>query len=179
VTSITGRSWFEDLPVLAGGLLISLLGGLVGVHPSWIFHVLVAEEIPLFLPHLHLAYFITIVTAISTECQHPVQNTQYSTLLSVIGTTTQNKETLGTLLYSCIGCSMVTLGIEKHSGEYCTECAHHHLEHKNTRNLIGTVELMIAGWCRLGILAEGSMVMVAFLSPPLFLWNTLQMNHSS
>jgi hypothetical protein len=54
VISITGRSWFEDLPVLASGLPISLLGGLVGVHPSWVFHVLVAEEIPLLLPHLRL-----------------------------------------------------------------------------------------------------------------------------
>jgi hypothetical protein len=149
------------------------------VHPSWIFHVLVAEEIPLFLPHLHLAYFITIVTAISTECRHLVQNTQYNTLPSVIGATTQYKETLGTLLYSCTECSLVTLGIEKHSGEYCTECSHHHSEHKNTRKLVGTIELTIVGWCRLGILTECSMMTVSFLSSPLFLWNTLQINHSS
>jgi hypothetical protein len=67
-TSITSRNWFEDLPVLAGGLLISLLGGPVGVHPSLICRVFVAEEIPLLLPHLHLALFISTVTTISTEC---------------------------------------------------------------------------------------------------------------
>jgi hypothetical protein len=68
-TSITGKNWFEDHPVLASGLLISPLGGPVGVHPNWIFHVLVAEEIPL-LPHLCLAYFVTTAMAISTECRH-------------------------------------------------------------------------------------------------------------
>jgi hypothetical protein len=53
-TSIIGRSWLEDLPVLAGCLPVALLGGTVCAHPGWVFHALVAEEVPL-LPHLRLA----------------------------------------------------------------------------------------------------------------------------
>ena len=54
--SIAGRLQVEDLPVLAGGLPVSLLGGSVGSHSRRVFHVLVAEEVPFFLPHLRLAF---------------------------------------------------------------------------------------------------------------------------
>jgi len=45
----------EDLPVLAGGLPVALLGGAVRARARRVFHVLVAEEVPLLLSHVRLA----------------------------------------------------------------------------------------------------------------------------